>query len=301
MKFGLNVMGIEGLYGGDLGAVLQMVSRADAKGIDLISTCDHLGFDGAAHAERLRTHGFPYPIEQPWYEPIAFLSAVAAVTKRARLSTFVLVATLRPALLLAKQLATLDAISGGRVTIGLGVGWQKQEYEAAGMEFEGRFGRLEELVSACRVLWSQAPARFQGEHIRFENFHCRPFPVQRDKLPVLLGFAPTDRNFERIARVADGWAVNPTDLPSFGERVAALRKILAAHGRDPNKIEIEVQFAPVRGKNGGIDWDATAASAADWTKAGATTLSPVALQFCRTPADVETLIDWLLALRDRLP
>ena len=300
MKFGLNVMGIEGLYGGDLGAVLQMVSRADAKGIDVISTCDHLGFDGDAHAERLRTHGFPYQIEQPWYEPIAFLSAVAAVTERARLSTFVLVATLRPALLLAKQLATLDAISGGRVTIGLGVGWQKQEYEAAGMEFEGRFGRLEELVQACRVLWSQAPASFEGEHIQFTNFHSRPFPVQRDKLPVLLGFAPTDRNFERIARVADGWAVNPTDLSSFAERVAALRKILAAHGRDPNRIEIEVQFAPVR-RGDSIDWDATAASAADWASAGATTLSPVALQFCRTSDDVEGLVDWLLALRGRLP
>jgi len=301
MKVGLNVMGTETLYGGNLAAVFEMVSRADAKGIDVISTCDHLGFDGDAHAERLVTHGFPYPIEQPWYEPIAFLSAAAAVTRRARLSTFVLVATLRPALLLAKQLATLDVISGGRVTIGLGVGWQKAEYDAAGMEFEGRFGRLEELVRACRALWSQAPANFEGEHIRFRNFHARPFPVQGERLPVLLGFAPTGRNFDRIARVADGWAVNPIDLPAFAERAAALRQAFVAHGRDPAALEIEVQFAPVRTPEGGIDWDATGASAADWTKAGATTLSPVAVQFCRTAADVDALIDWLVDLKSRLP
>lgn len=299
MKVGLNVMGVEAVYGGNLSPVFEMVSRADAKGVDLISTCDHLGFEGETHAERRAVHGFPYPIEQPWYEPISFLSAVAAVTKRARLSTFVLVATLRPALLLAKQLATLDVISGGRVTIGLGVGWQKAEYEAAGMEFEGRFGHLEELVRACRILWSQAPASFQGERIRFDNFHSRPFPVQRDRLPVLLGFAPTARNFDRIARVADGWSVNPIDLAGFGERVAALRQAFVAHGRDPAAIEIEVQFAPVRDGSGRIDWDATTASAIDWAKAGATTLSPVALQFCQTPGEVESLIDWLVGLKDK--
>ena len=86
MKVGLNFMGAEGLFGGALGPVLETVAKADAMGVDLISTCDHLGFNAAVHAERRRTHGFPYGLEQPWIEPLSFLSAVAAVTKTARLS-----------------------------------------------------------------------------------------------------------------------------------------------------------------------------------------------------------------------
>ena len=300
MKIGLNFMGAERLFGGEFAPVLDLIAQSDKAGIDLISTCDHLGFDGAVHAERVRTHGFPYPIEQPWLEPLSFLSAAAAVTKRARLSVFVLAAPLRPALVLAKQLATLDVISGGRVTMGLGVGWQKAEYEAAGMKFEGRFAYLEEMIRACRALWSQAPASFAGEHIRFDNFYSLPHPVQRDRLPILLGFAPTDRNFERIARVADGWAVNPVDLPSFAERTAALRRIVAAHGRDPAQLEIEVQFAPARKTDGAIDLDATTESAIQWASAGATTLSPLVISWCRAADEVDGLLDWALGLKERL-
>lgn len=300
MKVGLNIMGAEGIYGGDLSAVIAMTVRADAKGIDIISTCDHLGFEGGAHAERRATHGFPYPIEQPWYEPIAVLSAVAAVTKRARLSTFVLVATLRPALLLAKQLATLDVLSKGRVTIGLGVGWQRAEYEAAGMIFDGRFGMMEELVVACRQLWSHAPVSFKGAHIQFENFHSLPFPVQGARLPVLLGLAPTDRNFERIAKVGDGWAVNPVEVDVFAERLAALRQAFAKQGRDPKAIEVDVQLVAVNDAKGAVDWPATRESAKRWSNAGTTMLTPVAVQFCRTPDDVERLIDWLVALKAEL-
>jgi probable F420-dependent oxidoreductase len=300
LKIGLNFMGAERLFDGEFAPVLELLTRSDQAGIDLISTCDHLGFDGAVHDERVRTHGFPYPIEQPWLEPLSFLSAAAAVTRRARLSVFVLVAPLRPALLLAKQLATLDVISGGRVTMCLGVGWQRQEYDAAGMPFEGRFGYLEEMVLACRALWSQAPASFAGERIRFENFTSLPHPVQRDKLPVLLGFAPTDRNFERIARVGDGWAVNPVDLPTFAERVSALRRIVARHGRDPAALEIEVQFAPVRNAGGGIDLEATEESAKAWAAAGATTLTPLLIAWRRSADGIDSLLDWAIGLRDRL-
>src|ERR1700733_9291648 len=111
VKVGLNFMGAEGLFGGQLTPVLELAHQVDAMGVDLISTCDHLGFNAAVHAERVRTHGFPYGIDQPGIEPLSFLSAVAAVTKRARLSVFVLVAPFRAPLLLAKQLATLDVIS----------------------------------------------------------------------------------------------------------------------------------------------------------------------------------------------
>jgi probable F420-dependent oxidoreductase len=293
VKVGLNFMGAEQLFGGALNPVLETVAKADAMGVDLISTCDHLGFNAAVHAERRRTHGFPYPIEQPWLEPIAFLSAVAAVTKRARLSCFVLVAPLRPPLLLAKQLATLDVLSGGRVTMCLGVGWQKAEFDANNVPFEGRFGYLEELVLACRALWGNAPANFHGKHIDFDDFHALPLPVQGAKLPLLLGFAPTDRNFERIARVGDGWAVNPVNLSEFAERATALKRIAAAHGRDPDALEIEIQFAPPRKADGSIDYAASITAAKDWKKAGATTISPLLISFCREAGEIDGFLRWV--------
>ncbi|MDB5393647.1 MAG: putative FMN-dependent monooxygenase [Rhodospirillales bacterium] len=300
MKVGLNFMGAEGLFDGALGPVLETVTKADRMGVDLISTCDHLGFNAAVHAERRRTHGFPYGLEQPWIEPISFLSAVAAVTKHARLSVFVLVAPLRPPLLLAKQLATLDVLSGGRVTMCLGVGWQKAEFDANNIPFEGRFGYLEELVLACRALWGGAPASFHGKQINFDDFHALPFPVQGARLPLLLGFAPTDRNFERIARVGDGWAVNPAGLGEFAERVAALKSITAAHGRDPETLEIEIQFAPIRKIDDTIDYAASAEAAVQWAKAGATTLSPLLISFCKETKEIDGFLNWVMELKRRL-
>ncbi len=300
MKVGLNFMGAEGLFGGALGPVLETVAKADAMGVDLISTCDHLGFNAAVHAERRRTHGFPYGLEQPWIEPLSFLSAVAAVTKTARLSVFVLVAPLRPPLLLAKQLATLDVLSGGRVTMCLGVGWQRAEFDANNIPFDGRFGYLEEMVSACRALWGRAPASFHGKHIDFDDFHSLPFPVQGAGLPLLLGFAPTDRNFERIARVADGWAVNPAGIGEFAERAAALKRIVAAHGRDPDALEIEIQFAPPRKADGTIDYSASVVAAKDWKKAGATTISPLLISFCREAGEIDGFLNWVGELKGAL-
>jgi probable F420-dependent oxidoreductase len=300
VKVGINFMGAEGLFGGKLGPVLDTVAAADRAGVDLISTCDHLGFNAQAHAERLRTHGFPYGIEQPWIEPISFLSAAAAITKRARLSVFVLVAPLRPPLLLAKQLATLDVISEGRVTMCLGVGWQKAEFDANNVPFEGRFAYLEEMVLACRALWGGVPSSFHGKHINFDNFHSMPLPIQGAKLPLLLGFAPTDRNFERIARVGDGWAVNPAGLNEFAERTAALKRIVAAHGRDPETLEIEVQFAPVRKASGEIDFGACAEAAHAWAKAGATTLSPLLITFCRDAGEIGGFLNWVRELKRSL-
>jgi hypothetical protein len=192
MKVGLNVTGLEVFYGGDLTGVFDVISRADEKGVDIVYCSDHLGFSGAAHAARRASHGFPFELEQPWYEPTLFLSAAAFQTRRIRLSTFVLVAPLRPALLLAKQLATLDVLSGGRVTVALGVGWQADEYRAAGMCFEGRFGDLEDQVEAMRALWGAAPASGRGRRFSFEDFHSYPLPVQGQGLPMLFGLGSID-------------------------------------------------------------------------------------------------------------
>lgn len=297
LEVGLNVLGAESMYGGRIGPVLKLAAEADRAGVDLISTGDHLGFDAVAHAERVSRHGFAFGLDHPWYEPMSLLSAVAAVTTRARLGVSVLVATVRPPLLLAKQIATLDALSDGRVAIGMGVGWQEAEYQAAGVPFAARFGRLEDTVAACRALWSP-PSSFTGRDYAFEDFHAYPVPVQ-DRVPVLLGFGPSRRNFERIARVADGWTVNPTDMETFTDSVALLRECFVELGRDPVGIRIQVSVTPERDASGAVDLAATAERALHWHRAGATVVVFRPAAFGAAADEVPDLLGWMVDLKGR--
>lgn len=298
MKVCLNVMAAESIFGGDIHAVFDLAERADRMGVDQISTSEHLGFNQAAHAERRITSHFPYPIGQPWFEPISLLTAIAMRTKRARLSTFVMIAPLRGPALLAKQVATLDVISGGRAAVGLGVGWQKAEYDACGVSYEGRFGYLIEIVSACRALWSGVGATFTGKRVRFEDFHALPLPVQRERVPVYLGLPPTPANCARMAEVSDGWCVRPLPLEEFAEGVRELRRAWQAAGRDASDIHIETSIGPVRRTDGSVDYDATRDSLRAWAQAGATMFAALPASFCRGPEEIDRFLDFLLSLKD---
>lgn len=128
MEIGLDLLGAEALFDDDISRVPEFAAEADRRGVDLISTGDHLGFDADAHAQRVQDNNLPFALDHRWYKPIALLSAVAAVTEHAQLGVSVLIATVRPAALLAKQIATLDHLAKGRVTMGFGVGWQEAEY-----------------------------------------------------------------------------------------------------------------------------------------------------------------------------
>ncbi|WP_305092971.1 TIGR03619 family F420-dependent LLM class oxidoreductase [Prescottella sp. R16] len=299
MQVGLNILGAERLYDGRIRPVLDLAAAADRAGIDMISTGDHLGFDASAHAERVREHGFPFPIDHDWYEPIALLSSVAAVTERVLLNVSVLIATLRPPLLLAKQIATLDRLSDGRAAIGMGVGWQEAEYTATGMPWDARFGRMEDTVRACRELWTSAPASFTGRDFAFDDFHSFPHPV-RDRVPVIFGFAPSPRNFARIARVGDGWTVNPADMASFTDSVALLHRTFEEHDRDPHSAIVQVSVAPERRDDGTVDYAATAGRAHAWHQAGATVTVFRPATFCTAGEEVPQLIDWAVELKSTM-
>jgi probable F420-dependent oxidoreductase len=297
MQIGLNVMASQALFDGDVGKVLDMIALADRKGIDLVSISDHLGFNRQAHATRRVTNNFPFVLEQPWYEPISFLSAVAGRTQRVRLSTFVLIATLRPTLLLAKQLATLDTISKGRVTIGLGVGWQAEEFRAAGMAFEGRFGDLDDMVVAMRALWSQPPAEGKGRSYSFEDFYSLPTPPQGRDLPILFGFKPTEKNLDRIARLAQGWAVDPAYRSIFAEKAEELRGLFRKHGRDASKIEFHVGQGAIRGADGKLDKAAVKAGVEKAAADGATTVTLMVSDFCKQASEIEAFFDFAVSLK----
>lgn len=298
IKVGINILGLQGLVGGTIRDVLDVVVEADRKGIDVVTTGDHLGFNRAAHQVRRETHAFPFVLEEPWPEPVAFLSAVAALTTQIRLSTFVLIASLRPTLLLAKQLATLDNISNGRVTMGLGVGWQEEEFAAGGMAFEGRFGDLEDMVTGMRALWSEGPAAAKGRHFHFEDFYSLPLPVQGRDLPILFGLKPTPKNIDRMARLSQGWALNPADRRDFVPTVQELKRLAASYGRDPEALQFDVgQGATLTGE-GELDKEAIRRRVRRDEHDGATTVSFLVRDFCKSREDIEPFLDYLVSLKE---
>jgi probable F420-dependent oxidoreductase len=292
-KIAIGLYDLHKWFGGDIAAVGQVVRLAEDKGIDQVFIGDHvsMGADRGAYP----FGEFTPPLDYPWFEPITLMAAVANATTRIRLSMSILISPLRPAVLLAKQLATLDALSRGRVDAGLGVGWQRLEYEAQGVPFESRGAILDEQVRACRELWRTAPASFHGEHIRFDGIYSYPQPVQAGGIPIWLGCAPSERWVLRIAEHCDGWI--PLGLPPdrIAAVVAEIKTAMAARGRDPAALSVRTMLPPVLGANGFCDLDATLARAPELRAAGATHLEIYPTMFCREENGLEAFFDRVAA------
>lgn len=174
-------------------------------------------------------------------DPLVTLSMAAAVTERVRLGTAVLVGPLHQPFLLARALGSLDAMSGGRLIAGLGTGWSRDEYAAAGVDHAGRGAALDELLDVCERVWGPDPApAYEGKHTRFNPAAIGPKPAGR--IPVLLA-GGNDRAWRRLARRADGWVVSKAG----NERVAAGRRriaeLAAEYGREHHRFTVAVRTA----------------------------------------------------------
>jgi probable F420-dependent oxidoreductase len=202
LSISVTVSGLSRLYGASLAGLVETARIADACGVDRIVMTDHLMI--GPRTDRYPYGRFPFPAEEPWPEPLTTLAAMAGATSRIRLGTGILIAPLRPALLLAKTVATLDVLSGGRVDLGVGTGWQREEFDASGLPFVGRTARMDDTLRACRVLWRDAPASFDSPTVRFEQVWCLPRPVQ-DPIPIWIGGALGDGNLARLAEYGAGW------------------------------------------------------------------------------------------------
>lgn len=173
----------------------------------------------------------------PCHEPLMALGAIAGATTHVRLGISVLVAALRPPLLLAKMLATLDNLSTGRVIAGLGLGGRKDDFDAVGLPYTGRGARLTETIRLLRECWSGAPIRYDGPLGKFETPPVGPRPIQKP-LPVYLG-GSADAALRRVAALADGYvASSGAGLPGFTARVQKIRAFAEEIGRDPREIKI---------------------------------------------------------------
>jgi len=265
------------LFGGDLHAILEAARIADACGIDQIGLPDHLGI--GPRTDRYPYGPYRYPADEPWPEPLTLLATMAGQTSHTRLTTTVLIAPLRPALLLAKTAATLDVISGGRLDLGVGTGWQREEFEASGIPFVGRNDRMDDTLRACRALWRDDPASFQSETVSFEEMSCLPLPAQRGGIPIWIGGGATPRNVARLAELA--------------EDLARIRAAMIEAGRQPEELQVKAGARPIYDDAGNLDIDATLGPVDELLEKGVTMAGFGLMGFVRAPDEVRPFLEGL--------
>ena len=285
----ISIYGIENLFGGDFRRVVDAVRRADELGIDQMVMTDHVVM--GERTDRYPYGPFPTKTDYPWYEPFVALSVFAAVTRRIRLSTSVLIAPLRPAPLLAKQAATLDVLSGGRLDLGVGTGWQREEYQASGIPFEGRGVRMAEQLRACRALWRGGRTTFRGTTLAFEDITCHPTPVQKGGVPLWFGLAPNDANCALVAELGSGWIPISQDPAVIRDGVGRLRAAFARAGRDPKELQVRAHLAARPGPSGALDLEASIAGGlGPLLEAGVTHVDVLPFLFCREAEELDACL-----------
>ncbi len=292
----VNLLGVDQWFGGDLDGVIELVKVAERRGVDQVVLPEHVAF-----GDDLANYPFGEFLgvrDAPWYEPIVLLAGIATATERIRLATGVLIAPLRPAVLLAKQLATLDVLSKGRLDIGVGTGWHEAEFDACGVPFDNRIGYLDEQVRACQALWRGAPASFEGKFIRFSGLYQRPAPRQAGGVPIWFGVPPSAANLARIADIGDGWLPMGLSTEQLAASVAKLRAAFIARGRDPGTLAVRHVLMPSSGVKSNADLASTLLEAKGWVNAGATVIEMYPQMFCQNFEQFEGFLDGLLSLKE---
>ncbi|WP_040496318.1 LLM class F420-dependent oxidoreductase [Ilumatobacter nonamiensis] len=249
MKFGLAFASSIAQEQADSFAVCR---QAEAAGFESLWGGEHVIMPSSIDSAYPYTPDGKIPAEPetPIPDPLIWLAFAAAAAPTLRLGTCILIVPQRNPLILAKELATLDRISNGRVELGLGVGWMREEFEALGVPWERRGARNDEYIAAMRALWAGPHAEFHGEFVDFEPVTCSPRPVQ-ERIPVLVG-GDSDVAIRRAARLADGYFPGEGDSERLAGLIERLRVAAEKEGRDPGEIEINAMFAnqladPIRG------------------------------------------------------
>jgi probable F420-dependent oxidoreductase len=221
------------------------VIRDYAQAVESMGFTHLLAFDSVVGANPDRPGGWdsPYTYQHAFHEPFVLFGFCAAVTQRIELVTGVIILPQRQTALVAKQAAEVDVLSGGRLRLGIGVGWNTVEFEALGENFGNRGKRVEEQLEVMRRLWTQELATFEGRWHRVSDAGIKPLPVQRP-IPVWMG-GDSDVVIRRAARLADGWITLPSFRPGPAAQptVDRLHALVREAGRDPARFGIEARMA----------------------------------------------------------
>ncbi|WP_035804551.1 LLM class F420-dependent oxidoreductase [Kitasatospora mediocidica] len=239
MRIGLHALGIGD--GARPEVIRTVAAAAEAHGFARLWVGEHVVMvDEPASRYPYSAEGtIPVPAAADWLDPLLTLSFAAAVTSRIGLATGVLLLPEHNPVVVAKQAATLDVLSAGRATLGVGIGWSAEEFAALGVPFAGRGRRTAEYVAAMRTLWSHDVASFDGEFVRFEAIRVNPKPVRGGRLPIVLG-GNSDAALGRAAALGDGWYGFNLPAAAVAEHVRALAGHCASQGRDPGELTVAV-------------------------------------------------------------
>ena len=223
--------------------IARLATAIEEIGYDEIDIFDHVVM-GHPHPDR---ESGPYPANMPILEALVTLGFIAAVTQRVGLGTEVLVLPQRQPVLTAKQFSTLDTLSGGRVRVGVGVGWQESEYEALGMDFHTRGAAMDEAIALMQACWTESSIDFAGEHFVSNAMAMEPKPPQSTpeggRLPLWVG-GTSAAALRRAGRVADGWMASGVLGDHATSSIATIRAHAEAAGRDPERLGFQCQLAP---------------------------------------------------------
>jgi len=228
-------------------ALTRIATEGEAMGFDYLAFSDHIVIptDIQARYPYSDTGEFPQGARGGRHEQLTEIAFLAAKTSRLRLVTSVMVTPHRPAVLTAKILSTIDVLSKGRLTVGVGAGWLREEFEAIGAPpFAERGAVTDEYLQAFRELWTQVEPHFAGKHTRFSGIVFEPKPVQKPHPPIWIG-GESGPALRRTARLGDGWypiGVNPAhpldNLPRYEAAIARLRGLVTEAGRDLAAVEL---------------------------------------------------------------
>ena len=218
--------------------VLRLAKAIEDIGFDQLDIFDHvvMGHPTATRAAPM------YPPKMPILEALMALSHIAAVTERIGLGTEVLVLPQRQPVLVAKQVSTLDTLSGGRVRLGIGVGWQESEYDALEEDFRSRGKRMDEAIEVMRAYWRDEKVDYQGAFYSSDAMAMEPKPPQGGNLPIWIG-GGSDRALRRVGELGDGWLATAITEPSVAAKCKAkIGAYAEAAGRDPADIGYQMML-----------------------------------------------------------
>ena len=256
--------------------LLDLAGAADRAGIDRIVVSDHIAFGENLEAYADPASGGTRGGKQPtgpdghWLDPVTLLTFLAGMTSRVRLGTAVLLAALRRPAVLAKECATLDVLSGGRLDLGVGIGWQREEYEVAGLDYGRRGALLDHTLAVCQTLWREQAASFADADLRFDNIHAMPKPVQPGGVPIWVSGRINPKTVARVVRFGSGWIPWGDEIADPLPGIATIRRALAEAGRDPSELQVQGILPAVRPDGVQLDVEATAAGVPALVDAGIT-------------------------------
>jgi probable F420-dependent oxidoreductase len=239
-------------------ALETLIARAETLGFSSVVIADHIVFPVTIKSKYPYTVDGAFPGQGDALEQLALMAFVAGKSRTLRLISSVMILPHRNPVVTAKMLATIDVLSRGRVTVGVGVGWLREEFEALGAPpFDRRGAVSDEYLRIFKALWTQDPASYHGEFYRFDSVHCLPHPVQKPHPPIWVG-GHSKVALRRVARLGDGWhpvGANPAvplRPPELRASLDELFRLTEAEKRDPSKLTISYK-APVYDAGRGVD------------------------------------------------